>query len=94
MLKTLAICIIAYASDRPSTSEIRTHELAHANGWVHKEQTWLVPPKGYVAEKPPVKFIHEPHNCTLVEKPLPTKDVQQLCQKVTGRASYGCQWFE
>lgn len=90
----LQTCIIAYANDRPSTPEIRAHELAHANGWSHPEQKWIVPPKGYVAIKPPKRFVRVPTNCTLVEMPLPTKTVQDLCLSMTGRASYGCQWFE
>lgn len=90
----LQTCVIAYADDRPSTLEIRAHELAHANGWTHPEQKWILPPKGYVAIKPPAKFVRVPTSCRLEEMPLPTPVVQELCKAMTGRRSYGCMWQE
>jgi hypothetical protein len=87
----LQVCVIAYANDRPSTQEIRTHEIAHCAGWEHKRQEWKTPPKGYKAEKPPKGLVYRGK---LESVALPTKQVQALCEDVTGHASYGCQWWE
>ena len=81
-------CVIVVAADRPSTTEIYRHELAHCNGWKHSDQHHKGKPvKGYQSPKPPERFVR-PYAGKLIDHWVTTDEALRIC------GSYGCQWFE
>lgn len=80
-------CVIIYSDDRPSTLEIRAHELAHCNGWVHEHREDYNRP-GYKANQPPAKFIRA-YRGELLEFPMSTNEARSKCG-----GHLGCQWLE
>lgn len=80
-------CVIIYSDDRPSTLEIREHELAHCNGWQHPHREDFNR-LGYRANQAPAKYIR-PYKGDLLEYPMSTKEARLQCG-----GHLGCQWFE
>lgn len=81
-------CVIVVAADRPSSSEIYRHELAHCWGWEHPDQNHKGKPvKGYQSPNPPARFVKPYPN--LVDHWVSTKEALRICG-----GTYGCQWIQ
>lgn len=95
MLSTLlATCVIVFPVDHDYKVEIRNHEYAHCNGWVHPEDkkpfTGATGNHRYRYYQPPADLVRKAYPGVVVYHALTLKEVKFIC----GETHVGCQWFE